>query len=137
MDKICQYETITRLSIDDFNKAYEDKNNMHDNNKNFIVVGENGVEYKLKRKSLRYQIFNKNTNCVDCGLIGTHYLIQRNKENESNVTGRYHANLYGANQSGEDILITKDHIIRKREGGKNHIDNLQTMCCVCNNIIKN
>ena len=28
--------------------------------------------------------------------------------------------------------MTKDHILPKSRGGKNHISNMQTMCCRCN-----
>lgn len=42
-----------------------------------------------------------------------------------------HFNLY-AEKDGESRLMTKDHIIPKSKGGKNHLDNLQTMCDHCN-----
>jgi 5-methylcytosine-specific restriction endonuclease McrA len=45
---------------------------------------------------------------------------------------RYHFNLYGYNERGEEIMLTKDHIIPKSKEGKNDIDNYQTMCCKCN-----
>ena len=44
---------------------------------------------------------------------------------------RYHLNLYGM-KNGKEILFTKDHIIPKAKGGKNTMDNYQTMCAVCN-----
>lgn len=138
--KVRQYETATKISIDNFNKAYRDKNNIcGKRGRDFAVVGENGVKYELKRKSLRYQVFEKNIKCVDCGITGAYYLIQKNidKNDGYNVNNKYHANLYGINEAGEEVLMTKDHIVRKREGGKDHVDNLQTMCCICNCVIKN
>lgn len=133
-----RYITATRLSIENFNKAYEDETNICSKGRDFVIVGEDGNEYKLKKKSLRYRLFNENTTCVDCGLVGTHYLIQQNIDtDEYNINNRHHANLYGTNELGEEILMTKDHIIRKQDGGKDNIENLQTMCWICNCVIKN
>lgn len=133
------YITATRLSIDDFNKAYEDEANTCDKNRDFVVMGENGIKYKLKKRSLRYKVFNISTDCVSCGLKGAYYLIQRNEiiNDEYNVNGRYHANLYGINELGDEVLMTKDHTVRKQDGGKDNIENLETMCEICNCIIKN
>ena len=39
--------------------------------------------------------------------------------------------MYGV-KNGEEVLFTKDHIIPKSKGGKNHISNYQTMCEPCN-----
>ena len=36
------------------------------------------------------------------------------------------------NENGEEVLMTKDHIIPKSLGGKNTIYNLQPMCQFCN-----
>jgi 5-methylcytosine-specific restriction endonuclease McrA len=47
---------------------------------------------------------------------------------------RPHFNLYCHKpEEGENmVLMTKDHIVPKSKGGKNHISNMQTMCCHCN-----
>ena len=113
---------------------YENENNIYDRGKDFAVTDENGNEYKLKKKSLRYKLFNKNVNCVNCGLKGTHYPLQQNiDKGEYDPNKRHHANLYGINELGEEVLMTKDHIIRKQDGSRDNIENLQTMCCICNN----
>jgi 5-methylcytosine-specific restriction endonuclease McrA len=31
------------------------------------------------------------------------------------------------------VLMTQDHIMPRSKGGANRLENLQTMCCVCNN----
>jgi len=41
-------------------------------------------------------------------------------------------NLYAINAAGEEVLMTKDHILPRVLGGKDHIDNYQPMCQVCN-----
>ena len=60
--------------------------------------------------------------CVDCKIEGTKWIRTRD------AGGGIHLDLY----SEDDTLITIDHIIPKSKGGKDHIDNMQTMCKVCN-----
>jgi hypothetical protein len=79
--------------------------------------------------SLRYQTFAKSIQCVNCGLEGRFFALERSKSQESE---RCHFNLYGMNENGEEVLFTKDHILPKSKGGADHIDNLQTMCYRCN-----
>lgn len=76
----------------------------------------------------RYRTFiESGTKCVCCGLQATHFA----KETFKGIP-TYHFNLYGLNEKGNEILFTKDHIIPKSKGGRNHISNYQTMCCICN-----
>jgi 5-methylcytosine-specific restriction endonuclease McrA len=44
-----------------------------------------------------------------------------------------HLNLY-AEENGEPVLLTKDHILPVSLGGKDIYRNLQTLCAVCNMI---
>ena len=84
--------------------------------------------HNVKMWSLRYYNFKNNgTVCVSCGLKGEYFRLERHA-----LGGRtsFHFNLYAVN--GNEILMTKDHIIPKSKGGKNHLNNLQTMCTKCN-----
>jgi hypothetical protein len=83
----------------------------------------------VKTKSLRYDIFNNSITCVTCGIGGSYFALEKIKH--GSTTNRYHANLYAV-KDGEEVLMTKDHIIPKSKGGKDHQSNLQTMCHVCN-----
>lgn len=77
--------------------------------------------------SHRYHTFkNKGLECVSCGIKGSFFAKEKNMKAKV-----YHFNLYGL-KNGKEILLTKDHIIRKREGGKDRLDNYQTMCTICN-----
>lgn len=84
----------------------------------------------VKMDSLRYQVFLKSRVCVDCGLEGTVFRLERAEV--GGPPGRAHFNLYGRNKDGDLILMTKDHIHPRSKGGKDTLDNLQTMCFPCN-----
>lgn len=87
------------------------------------------VTYQVKMNSQRLQTFTlSGLKCVHCGLEATEFRLQRDK----GTTVNPHLNLWGS-RDGEDILFTKDHIVPKSKGGKNHLSNYQTMCETCNN----
>jgi hypothetical protein len=66
--------------------------------------------------------------CVACGLEGKYFFLERHSTEKS-----AHFNLYGL-QDGNYVLMTKDHILAKSNGGANHVRNYQTMCSICNNL---
>lgn len=94
---------------------------------------DNGEVLKVKMRSLRYQTFKKSLVCVCCGIKGTYMALQRFRHEQSHQA---HFNLYGLDERGKPVLITKDHIEPKSAGGKDHVDNMQTMCTVCNGLKK-
>jgi hypothetical protein len=79
--------------------------------------------------SLRLQTFvTKGITCVGCGIIATHFAIER----DQGKTCGYHLNLYG-NDGTKDVLFTHDHILARCLGGADNMTNTQTMCTHCNN----
>ena len=77
----------------------------------------------------RYKVFFiKGYKCSKCGLEGKFFALEKSSENEK----RYHLNLYGIDKDGNEVLMTKDHIIPRSLGGKNTLDNYQPMCVNCN-----
>lgn len=87
----------------------------------------------VKMTSLRLLVFKeKGCTCVRCGLYGL-YLAKEKLANEKS----YHFNLYAIDENGDEVLMTKDHIVPKFKGGKDDMENLQPMCSRCNNNIKN
>lgn len=87
--------------------------------------------FRVKMYSDRYKMFLENLSCVRCGMIGSIFYLERMTDGNSD---RAHFNLYAIHPiTGEDVLMTKDHIIPKSKGGKDKYGNYQTMCSVCNN----
>ena len=82
----------------------------------------------VKMTSLRYQTFQRSLMCRCCGLYGTVMLLELPHDNDVP-----HFNLYAARE-GELVQMTKDHIQPKSRGGKDRINNMQTLCCRCNEL---
>jgi len=88
--------------------------------------------YAVKMDSLRYQCFKlKSTVCCHCGLKATHFGLEVEHCNMDVLVIPYHFNLYGI-KNGKEVLFTKDHILPKSKQGKDVIENMQTMCTICN-----
>ncbi len=83
----------------------------------------------VKMDSQRYHNFKRHgIKCKSCGIEGQYFSL----ESHDHQLNKYHFNLY-AMKNGERVLMTKDHIKPKSKGGKNTMDNYQTMCMPCNN----
>lgn len=84
--------------------------------------------FQVYRRSMRYATFyQKGCKCVKCGKEGTYFQLDADREG-GNIENRRHFNLYAE----DGTLMTKDHILPKKWGGKDTIDNFQTMCKDCN-----
>ena len=80
--------------------------------------------YKVYRQSLRYATFyQKGCTCATCGKVGEYFELDLGDN-----SNRRHFNLYAE----DGTLMTKDHIVPKKHGGKDIISNMQTMCVYCN-----
>lgn len=80
--------------------------------------------YKVYRQSLRYATFYQNgCTCAACGKKGTYFELDPGDNNS-----RRHFNLY----ADDGTLMTKDHVVPKKHGGKDIVSNMQTMCVTCN-----
>lgn len=132
----------TKVQLDRVKKAYsvqevfswiEDNSTSSGIRKRKVVMDGDMMSFG----SLRYETFmQKGTICCKCGLVGDRFYKERNFVTEKS-NGPYHFNLYGVDADGDEILITKDHIIAKSLGGTDTIDNLQPLCMVCNGLKAN
>ena len=82
----------------------------------------------IKANSLRYLVFfTKGMKCPICGAEGAFFAKEKN-----NSDLHWHLNLYAIDEDGDELLMTKDHIVPRSKGGKDTIENLQPMCVRCN-----
>lgn len=72
----------------------------------------------------------KGVTCTECQIKGQFFV------KEKHITKRggeyFHLNLYAVDETGKEILMTKDHIIPRSSGGLDDIFNYQPMCAICN-----
>lgn len=94
-------------------------------------IGKHRTEYLghfVNMASQRYRLFkNKGVKCAHCGLAGKFFGLERHTKWE-----RPHFNLYALDKSGNEVMMTKDHIVPKSKGGKDRQSNYQVLCCLCN-----
>lgn len=84
----------------------------------------------IKMGSHRYWTFSeKGCKCAKCGIEGTFFVKEKHPEVKHET---YHFNLYAIDAEGDEVLMTKDHIVPTSLGGPNHISNYQPMCEPCN-----
>lgn len=104
-------------------------------------VSKNGTKLEkefdgniVKMFSLRLRTFLiHGTCCEKCGLYGDFFALERHLiTSHYPDKRRYHFNLYGINEAHEEILFTKDHVIPKSKQGPNSVENMQTLCIICN-----
>jgi 5-methylcytosine-specific restriction endonuclease McrA len=111
-------------------------------------IGENTPVFEgdiVPVVSLRYMVFKRSLVCVSCGLEGQYFAKERSARaiwGKKELSGKFlgyrpatqswHFNLYGIDFNGNEVMLTKDHIIPRSKGGKEDLDNLQTMCAICN-----
>ena len=112
------------LTIEEVYNAVKDVLFEPEDKKAMVVI--NGD--KIKGNSQRFQtFFTKGLKCACCGIEGKYF----GKEKDFNAA-RYHLNLYALDESGNEVLMTKDHIVPRSKGGASELYNYQIMCVKCN-----
>lgn len=89
-----------------------------------------GAEVNLGILNVRL-FAQKGCDCVNCDLKGEYFRVERTGAGNS-IYNDWHLNLYGTDQLGREMMITKDHIHARSKGGSDDISNLQPMCLTCN-----
>lgn len=111
--------------------------NKDDYPKNFSLkkVKRNYDGDDIKMGSERYFVFKKSLSCVFCDIEGQFFAKERHiNKNGQPASESFHMNLYAIDSEGNDVLMTKDHIIPKARGGNNNLKNYQTSCYLCNEL---
>jgi hypothetical protein len=140
IDFIKQYHTLDKFTIQDILPLSHcpTKRSFYIEE---LIFPEEGIvdikKYIVKMNVLRYKVFEKNINCYGCGIVGSMFYLQQHKKmNKCTKDNVAHLNLYAEDTNnindGNLILMTQDHIIPTAKGGKNILNNLKTMCAICN-----
>lgn len=90
-----------------------------------------GTRYVVTGTSSRLRCFLRDRHCATCTHKGVLWFLQSHGEIGRPAEMRPHLNLYSYGKGGL-ILMTQDHIFPKSAGGRDDLDNLQTMCNICN-----
>lgn len=93
--------------------------------------------FDVKVSSLRLELFRQNPKCVGCHRVGSLWILEAHRHKEPPHLNLYHV---GEEECGEWknlckdglVMMTKDHIIPRSKGGPTNLENLQTMCAICN-----
>ncbi|MDQ3230996.1 MAG: HNH endonuclease [Pseudobdellovibrionaceae bacterium] len=81
----------------------------------------------INMTSLKLQTFKENgIRCNICGCKGTYFAKEKYP-----AEPYFHLNLY-AMKNGQEVLMTKDHIVPLTKGGRDRLNNFQTLCIDCN-----
>lgn len=82
---------------------------------------------------LGYKVFKENgSDCICCPVKGLYFALEKTPGYGKTLYNNWHFNLYGKNEFGEEVMLTKDHTVPKSKGGTDELDNLKPMCMVCN-----
>jgi len=94
-----------------------------------------GTIWKVQMVSHRYWLFHNNPSCVACGRTGSIMVLERQWTHRGKPnTKAPHFNFYAVEKDDSWMLMTKDHITPIAAGGKNWLENYQTMCSECNEL---
>lgn len=134
------YHRIAKFSIEEVHAMWECQHDLGKTGRIFHngVAEEKKVYFKMcgvrfHVRSDRYDnLFMNGTKCKRCGLEGRYFWLESNSRDKNGEWKNFHFNLYGIDKHGNEVQLTKDHIVPKSKGGKDCICNYQTLCRVCN-----
>jgi hypothetical protein len=117
-DRLCRVALEPTLAL--LRNAFEKRH------RRSLIAGQ-----EVNTRSLRLQTFAfKGVVCARCGLAATHFALER--DGAAQQASRYHLNLWGVDDEGNEVLFTHDHIVPLGREGTNTLDNTQPMCGPCN-----
>lgn len=86
---------------------------------------------EIDLRTYKFRTFKrKGINCAFCGIKGSFFALEKNKKDK---VSNFNLQLYALDNNGNEILMTRDHIIPLSKGGrKSSVSNSQPMCYDCN-----
>lgn len=131
----CKDTVITEVDLNTIFQDTEDAFKIQPNSY-FKDYEFNEITYHVNIGNLRYHVMNKTRKCNCCGLYGTKMFLATFQE--KNNSG-YCFKFFAENKSPNDresylTLMTMDHIVAKKDGGTDDLNNLQCLCINCNQL---
>jgi hypothetical protein len=102
--------------------------NVNVRDKKKLYMSLDGDQVKIRSDRL-LTFKRKGIKCVRCGIEGKFFAKEKFIGDQS---GHWHLNLYAVDNKGQEVLMTKDHIMPKSKGGADALYNYQPMCTCCN-----
>lgn len=90
-----------------------------------------GEEVNIGTLNVRMH-FHKGVGCIECGVQGAYFKMERSPGPPHIIFSEWHLNLYAVDEDGREVLMTKDHRHPKSKGGPDTLENLDPMCTTCN-----
>ncbi len=87
--------------------------------------------YSLRLKTFCRAAYKNHLQCSCCALKAGYFAVE-SFAHDKRPNPSVHVNLYGKNESGEEILFTHDHTRARALGGANNLSNVTVMCFPCN-----
>lgn len=116
------YEIYKKYKINEIFNIIEEKDTIPDS---IIYSKKDFQDSKSRIKIIKNLIDRDGCECKRCKEIPSYFGL--GKDN----AGYWHLDLY-SNKDDEHYMYTIDHVHPKSKGGKNHIDNYQLLCKICN-----
>ena len=116
------YEIYKEYSIEEIFQTIEEKDSIPDP---IVYSKKDFNDSRTRIKILKQLIERDGCECKECKEKPTYFAM--GKDN----AGYWHLDLY-SKRDDDHYMFTIDHVHPKSKGGKNHIDNYQLMCKVCN-----